>query len=112
MGLTLDSHGAETVAVGSAAEALAVFASSSFDAIVSDIAMPAMDGYALLEQIRQVDLTRGRQTLAVAVTAFARVEDRERALRAGYQAHVTKPIEPGQLVATIGDLAVRGGRLM
>jgi CheY-like chemotaxis protein len=64
-----------------------------------------MDGYELLERIRQQDATDGGAVPAIALTAFARTEDRRRALLAGYQAHLAKPIDSGDLVATVASFA-------
>ena len=79
-----------------AEEALDVSASRAIDLIVSDIGMPDMDGYALLREVRARWNGDGRSLVAVAVTAFARPEDRERALAAGYRAHLAKPFEPSE----------------
>jgi CheY-like chemotaxis protein len=97
----LSSHGAEVRACRSAAEALAALAERPADALLSDIAMPEMDGYELIRRVRALpaaDIT------AIALTAYARAEDRERSLAAGYQAHVAKPVEPSRLVAIVGNL--------
>jgi CheY-like chemotaxis protein len=73
--------------------------------LVSDIGMPDMDGYELLWRIRAESPTRGARTPAIALTAFARSEDRTRALRAGFLIHVAKPVEPSELVATVASVA-------
>jgi len=70
---------------------------------VSDIGLPDVDGYDLIHRIR--GLPAGGAIPAVALTAYARTEDRMRAFRAGYQAHLAKPIEPAELVATIASFA-------
>ncbi|HEX5042332.1 MAG TPA: ATP-binding protein [Candidatus Polarisedimenticolaceae bacterium] len=85
--------GADVTAVGSARAALEAIRGHAPDLVVSDLAMPDGDGYALLEEVRR----RGYGMPAIAVTAFARPEDRERARRAGYQRHVAKPVEPDEL---------------
>ena len=89
---------------GSAGAALATLAEHRFDVIVSDIGMPERDGYQLMRAIRALPPERGGRTPAVAVTAFARSEDRTRALLAGYQVHLAKPIEPHELVVTVASL--------
>ena len=89
---------------GSASEALALVAERSFDLIISDIGMPDRDGYQLMRAIRALPPERGGRTPAIAVTAFARSEDRTRALLAGYQVHLAKPIEPHELVVTVASL--------
>jgi CheY-like chemotaxis protein len=71
-----------------------------YDIIISDIGMPEMDDYKLLRQLR----SRGATIPAVAVTAFARPEDRIRALQAGYNTHISKPLEPMELIAVIAAL--------
>jgi signal transduction histidine kinase len=104
----LTSHAAQPLAVGSAAEGLAVLASDvRVDAIVADIAMPGMDGYAFIDCVRRQDAIARASLAAVAVTAYARDEDRARALEAGYHAHLSKPIDPARLAATLDSLVVR-----
>jgi PAS domain S-box-containing protein len=97
----LADHGAEPTAVRSGREALERLQADKFDVLLSDIGMPAMDGYALIEALRNA----GNYTPAAALTAFARSEDRTRALLAGYQSHIAKPVEPTELLATIASLA-------
>ena len=75
--------------------------------LVSDIGMPDVDGYELIRSIRQLPPERGGQMPALALTAFARSEDREQALLAGYQSHLAKPVEPAELAALIARLARR-----
>jgi PAS domain S-box-containing protein len=103
----LREQGAEVHAVGSAGEALEVFDRVRPDVLVSDIGMPLMDGYSFIRQIRSRAVEQGGRTPAVAVTAYARAEDAQRALAAGYQGHVAKPVEPAQLAIVIANL---GGR--
>jgi CheY-like chemotaxis protein len=76
---------------------------------VSDIAMPGDDGYALIRKVRALPPERGGRIPAVAVTAHARGEERARALLAGFQLHVPKPVEPAELVAVVVSLLRRGG---
>jgi CheY-like chemotaxis protein len=77
------------------------------DVLVSDIGMPDMDGYELLRRVRALGAARGGRLPAIALTAFARSEDRTRALRAGFQVHVSKPVEPSELVATVASIVGR-----
>jgi CheY-like chemotaxis protein len=79
------------------------------DVIVSDVAMPEQDGYDFMKQVRQMDAPMS-SVPAAALTALARVADRRRALMAGYQTHLTKPVDPTELVATVASLAGRTGK--
>ncbi|MDT7690047.1 MAG: hypothetical protein QOE46_2806 [Acidobacteriota bacterium] len=99
--------GAQVRVVGSAAEALAALADELPDVLISDIGMPDIDGYQLIEQVRSLPADEGARVPAVALTAYARTEDRLQALRAGYQMHVTKPVELAELVAVISSLVRR-----
>jgi PAS domain S-box-containing protein len=101
----LSENGARVKAVETAASALAQFRSDPPDLLVSDIGLPGQDGYSLIEQIRGLPSQAGAGVPAIALTAFARSEDRTRALRAGFQAHVAKPVEPAELVATVASFA-------
>lgn len=104
---TLREWGAEVHTAGSAAEALEKFATVRPDVLVSDIGMPGEDGYALLRKIRTLSATHGGRTPAVALTAYARAEDAQRAFAAGYQMHVAKPASPDELLSVVANL---GGR--
>ncbi len=95
---------------GSGEEALALLAEELPDILVSDIGIPGMDGYELIRRVRSLPPERGGELPAVALTALARSEDRTRALRAGFQTHLAKPVQPAELMAAIGSLASRGGR--
>jgi CheY-like chemotaxis protein len=108
----LRSYGADIVVARSAEEALAKLAVHKVDLFVSDIGLPDLDGYDLMQRIRKLPANAGGATPAVALTAYARTEDRTRAFRAGYQAHLAKPIEPAELVATIASFAglIEAGR--
>jgi CheY-like chemotaxis protein len=75
------------------------------DVLVSDIGMPKEDGYSLIRRLRALPPGQGGQVPAVALTAYARTEDRARVLQAGYQAHVIKPVEPAELLTAIAALA-------
>jgi signal transduction histidine kinase len=92
-----------------AADGLAAVQAWRPDVIVSDIGMPGEDGYALISKIRRLPADAGGDTPALALTAYARSEDRVRALSAGFQMHVAKPIEPAELVATLASLRVWPG---
>ena len=94
-------------ASASAAEALAEMERQGFNVLVSDIGMPEMDGYALIEKIRQLPSERGGQIPAAALTAYAGVEDRMRLLSAGYQMHIPKPVEPDELATVVESIAMR-----
>jgi PAS domain S-box-containing protein len=87
-----------------ASEALTVLDDWQPDVIVSDIGMPDMDGYAFARQLRARPAAEGGHIPALALSAFARSEDRELALRSGYQAHIAKPVEPADLVKAIATL--------
>jgi hypothetical protein len=101
----LADRGAQATCASNAAEALECFARARFDVILSDIGMPAMDGYELMRKIREREgLSQGERIAAIAITAYARPEDRQRSLLAGYQMHMAKPIETRELIAAIASL--------
>jgi len=86
-------------------EALKYLADGQFDVLLSDIGMPTMDGYELMRRTRAQEATLKRNRIAaVAITAYARPEDRQRSLLAGYQMHLAKPIEARELIAGIASL--------
>lgn len=101
----LEQYHADVRTVGSAKEALEALVSSRPDVIISDIGMPDVDGYEFMRQVRRRTSELGGGVPAIALTAFARSEDRTRALMAGYQMHIAKPIEPHELVATVASFA-------
>jgi CheY-like chemotaxis protein len=101
LGAALTLHQATVTRARSAEEALAAFADAPPDAIVSDIRMPGMDGYAFIEAVRRHERGSGRHAAAVAVTADAAIEDRDRARRAGFDAHVAKPVDARELVTAL-----------
>jgi CheY-like chemotaxis protein len=105
LAVILTERQAEVTAVASPAEAYETLEWLRPDLIISDIGMPGEDGYTFIRNVR-VREARERQGWkpAIALTAHARVEDRLRALSAGYQAHVAKPVEPAELVAVIASL--------
>jgi CheY-like chemotaxis protein len=72
--------------------------------LISDLGMPGEDGYALIQRVRGLPESKGGRVPAIALTAFARMEDRVRALTEGFQSHVAKPVEPSELTAVIGSL--------
>ncbi|MGD0675706.1 MAG: ATP-binding protein [Polyangiaceae bacterium] len=100
----LEVAGAEVRSVGSAQEALATVIGWQPEVIVSDIAMPEEDGYALIRKVRELPGDLGGRTPAVALTAMARPRDRVRALAAGFQTHLPKPIDPSELVLAVANL--------
>lgn len=99
----LGQYGANVTSAGSANDAIALLRQSPTDLLVSDIGMPEQDGYSLIRQVRE----RGIKIPAIALTAYARVEDRILALSAGFQMHIAKPIETAELVAAIANLTGR-----
>jgi PAS domain S-box-containing protein len=101
----VEQRGAHVLAVASAAEALAALKQFQPDILVSDIGMPGEDGYALIRRVRALSPEAGGRIPAVALTAYAREEDRMRALLAGYQVHVAKPVNPAELLVVLGGLA-------
>ena len=101
--------GAKVITAGTAAEALRAVETERPDVLVSDIGMPDVDGYELLRRVRALGHARGGRVPAIALTAFARSEDRTRALRAGFLVHVSKPVEPAELVATVASVVGRTG---
>jgi PAS domain S-box-containing protein len=102
--------GAEVASFGSAIEALEEMERQQFDVLVSDIGMPEMDGYWLIDKIRQLPAERGGRIPAVALTAYAGIEDRRRVLLAGYQMHIPKPVEPAELTSFLANLAERNAK--
>ena len=108
----LNQSDAEIRTAGSTGEALAIL--SRFDewqpeVLVSDVEMPGADGYALIRQVRAMDAERGSRLPAVALTAYTQVEDRMRALSAGFQTHMSKPVEPADLLTVLAGLTGRLG---
>lgn len=107
----LQECGVQVVAVATADEAIQVLTqqASHLDVLVSDIGMPNEDGYTLLRRVRRLPPENGGRIPAVALTAYARAEDRKAALLAGFQSHVAKPVELAELLAVIANLAGRKG---
>ena len=106
---TLEICGAEVIAAASADEAISALTSSgtAIDILISDIGMPDEDGYALLRRVRALKPENGGEIPAIALTAYARTQDRTAALLAGFQSHVAKPVEPTELIVVIANLAGR-----
>ncbi|RPH54400.1 sensor histidine kinase, partial [bacterium] len=105
LGQILSRSGAEVEVAASAAEGLEALERFQPHVVVSDISMPGQDGYDFIRTLRR----RGHHLPDAALTAFARVEDRRRALLAGFQIHLAKPIDPGELTAAVASLAGRAG---
>ena len=108
VGAVLRRAGAEVRTCMSASQALTVLDSWVPDLLVSDIAMPGEDGYTLIRKVRARKSEEGGRMVAMALTAYGREEDRMRALSAGFQAHVGKPIQPGQLVRLVARVTGHG----
>jgi PAS domain S-box-containing protein len=101
----LRTYGADVVTAASASEALALLPEVRPNILLSDIGLPEMDGYDLMQRIREMDGDGAMP--AIALSAYARSEDRHRALSAGYQAHLAKPVQPSELIATIAGFTGR-----
>ena len=101
----LEQYGAAVVTAASAMEALEVMPTVRPTILVSDIGLPEMDGYELIRRVRQREPACGGRIPAIALTAHASSADRTKALQSGYQAHIAKPVQPRELVATIVSLA-------
>jgi len=105
VGHMLSEQGAGVSFASSAEEAFGQLERSHPDVLLSDIGMPDVNGYSLIRRIRSLPAEHGGRTPAVALTAYARAEDGERAFSAGFQAHITKPVDPDQLAAVVANLA-------
>jgi CheY-like chemotaxis protein len=103
----LERCGAQVVAVGSAREGLESVEAWQPDVLIADIGMPVEDGYGLIKKIRALPKERGGQIPALALTAYARTEDRVRALSEGYQVHLAKPVDRFELAAVVTSLGHR-----
>jgi PAS domain S-box-containing protein len=104
----LTSCGAQISTAKSAAEAFELLQQQRFDVVVSDIGMPDEDGFSLIGKVRNLSIEQGGNVPAIALTAYARAEDRIQALRSGFQMHISKPVEPSELVVAVANL---GGRM-
>jgi PAS domain S-box-containing protein len=100
----LDGQGADPVCASSASEALELLSKQHFDLLLSDIGMPDINGFELISRVRQLDKSRARPLPAIALTAYARTEDRQRSVLAGFHMHLSKPTEARELVASIAGL--------
>jgi signal transduction histidine kinase/CheY-like chemotaxis protein len=103
----LEAAGAEVVTLASAREAVERVAVIKPDALVVDLGMPEMDGFAFIARIRGSSDPAVRDIPAAALTAFARSDDRTKALRSGFELHMAKPVDPGELVASVATLVRR-----
>ena len=101
----LEEEGAMVRSASSVAEALAALESSWPDVLLSDIGMPGADGYELIARVREMEVLRGGMMPAIALTAYARESERQQALEAGFQMHLSKPVDVSQLIAGIANLA-------
>jgi hypothetical protein len=99
--------GAEVISAASVPAALAELEQWNPDLLISDIGLPGEDGYSLIRKVRARKSPQHSNVPAIALTAYASVEDRLRALSAGFQMHVTKPLEPSDLVTAVANLAGR-----
>jgi signal transduction histidine kinase/CheY-like chemotaxis protein len=104
----LSDCNAQVITAASAQEAITLLKAELADVLLSDIGMPTMDGYEFIRLVRQ-EIASAERMPAAAITAFARSEDRRRALLAGYQTHIPKPVEPSELTAVVASLAGRIG---
>ncbi|MBD2414981.1 response regulator [Nostoc calcicola FACHB-389] len=100
----LEADGASVTAVASAAAALKVLPQLQPDILICDIAMPSEDGYTLIRKIRSLEPDIYGKLPAIALTAYGDLEYRNTALEAGFQIHVPKPVDPGELVAIVANL--------
>jgi PAS domain S-box-containing protein len=107
LSMTLRECGAQVTALGNAEEAVSAVQAQRPDVLVSDIGMPGADGYELIRRVRALAADRGGQVPAAALTAYAKGEDTTRALSAGYQVHLPKPVEPAELATAVATLAGR-----
>jgi CheY-like chemotaxis protein len=105
--VVLESAGAEVTTVASPLTALEGIEAAHPDVLIVDLGMPGMDGFELIARIRASSDAKVRDLPAAALTAFARSEDRTKALRSGFEMHLAKPVDPGELVATIATLVRR-----
>jgi signal transduction histidine kinase/CheY-like chemotaxis protein len=103
----LTQSGAQVTALARVADAVETLRQAKYDLLVSDIEMPDEDGYSLIRKVRAMEEGRGRRTPAIALTAHARFTDRMRALSAGFQMHVPKPVQPAELIVVIANLTSR-----
>jgi PAS domain S-box-containing protein len=105
----LEAAGATVTTATSSRAVLEIVATDRPDVLIADVGLPLMDGYELIRQLRTSPLTAVRDIPAAALTAYARSEDRARALQSGFEMHLAKPIDPAELIAAIQSLARRRG---
>jgi CheY-like chemotaxis protein len=105
--VSLEQYGAEVTAASSSLEALRLIEQLMPDVIISDIGMPSEDGFELIRKVRALPPESGGRIPAVALTAYARAEDRVRVLRSGYQMHVAKPVELAELITIVANVVGR-----
>jgi CheY-like chemotaxis protein len=111
--IILGEYGTEVITAASATEAIEAITQGARSAsaqlkpniLISDIAMPGVDGYSLIRKVRTLSSEQGGQIPAIALTAYASEEERTRILDAGFQMHIPKPVEPSELVAVVAKLA-------
>jgi signal transduction histidine kinase/ActR/RegA family two-component response regulator len=111
VGLHLRAAGADVELTKSAAAAMDAIRTRACDGLISDIGMPHEDGYTLIQKVRALPPSQGGSMPAMALTAFARSEDRRRAILSGYQMHLAKPVDPLELVTMVAGLVGRRGRV-
>jgi CheY-like chemotaxis protein len=104
----LEAAGASVVSARSAGDALRALAQSAPDVLIADLGMPEVDGFELIQKVRAHADPKISQLPAAALTAFARSEDRARALQAGFDRHLAKPIDPEALMAAVAQLREKG----
>lgn len=109
LAIDLREHGASVIGVASATEALDLLREERFDLLISDIGMADTDGYSLIKQIREQEETEEEHLPAIALTAYARAQDRLRAISAGYNTHVAKPVDIRELVSVVKCLTGKIG---
>ena len=107
LGTMLKQNGAEVTSAASAADAFLLFSEKLHDVLVSDIGMPGEDGFDLISRVRALGPERGGNIPAIALTSYARAEDRARVLGAGFQRYISKPVEPSSLAMAVASLARR-----
>jgi CheY-like chemotaxis protein len=105
--VVLEAAGAEVITISSAREGLERIAGVRADVLVVDLGMPDVDGFEFISRIRASEDPRVRDVPAAALTAFARSDDRTKALQSGFEMHLSKPVDPGELVASVATLVRR-----
>ena len=97
----LEARGAQVSVAATAVEALRLLGEEPFDVMVADLGMPEQDGYALIRAVRSLPESRDSRIPAIAVTAYASLRDRDKAVDAGYNCHLSKPVDPEQLIEAV-----------